>query len=136
MVSRFSIHETRSPTGRSRYEFDIVLRGPGATPFEERALSWLGTTPSQTVGPYFAIGLPWADGPVRGRGGHAGRDLDRGHVSTAPATPVPDALIETWQADPDGRFAHPTDTRGASSSAGLPRLRPLRPSDGDGRSSS
>jgi protocatechuate 3,4-dioxygenase alpha subunit len=25
---------------------------------------------------------------------------------------VPDALIETWQADPDGRFDHPDDPRG------------------------
>jgi len=26
--------------------------------------------------------------------------------------PVPDALVETWQADPQGRFAHPDDPRG------------------------
>ena len=26
--------------------------------------------------------------------------------------PVPDALVETWQADPDGRFDHPDDPRG------------------------
>ena len=26
---------------------------------------------------------------------------------------VPDAMIETWQADPDGRFASPEDPRGA-----------------------
>ena len=33
------------------------------------------TTPSQTVGPYFAIGLPWPRRPARGRAdGHAGRD--------------------------------------------------------------
>ena len=25
---------------------------------------------------------------------------------------MPDALVETWQADPDGRFAHPDDPRG------------------------
>ena len=25
--------------------------------------------------------------------------------------PVPDGLIETWQADPDGRFDHPDDPR-------------------------
>jgi protocatechuate 3,4-dioxygenase alpha subunit len=28
---------------------------------------------------------------------------------------VPDALIETWQADPGGRFAHPDDPRGSAS---------------------
>jgi protocatechuate 3,4-dioxygenase beta subunit len=34
MVSRFSIHETRANWAHA-YEFDIYLRGPGATPFEE-----------------------------------------------------------------------------------------------------
>jgi protocatechuate 3,4-dioxygenase alpha subunit len=27
--------------------------------------------------------------------------------------PVSDAVVETWQADPDGRFDHPDDPRGA-----------------------
>jgi protocatechuate 3,4-dioxygenase alpha subunit len=30
--------------------------------------------------------------------------------------PVPDALIETWQADPDGYFDHPDDPRGKPTS--------------------
>ncbi len=34
LVSRFSIHETRPGWARA-YEFDIHLRGPAATPFEE-----------------------------------------------------------------------------------------------------
>jgi protocatechuate 3,4-dioxygenase beta subunit len=34
MVSRFDIHRT-VPNWAHAYEFDIVLRGPGATPFEE-----------------------------------------------------------------------------------------------------
>jgi protocatechuate 3,4-dioxygenase, beta subunit len=34
LVSRFSIHATQ-PNWAAAYEFDIVLRGPGATPFEE-----------------------------------------------------------------------------------------------------
>ena len=29
-----------------------------------------------------------------------------------PGTSIPDGLIETWQAAPDGRFAHPDDPRG------------------------
>ena len=37
------------------------------------------TTPSQTVGPYFAIGLPFDDGQVRRAGGHARRDHDPRH---------------------------------------------------------
>jgi protocatechuate 3,4-dioxygenase, beta subunit len=34
MISRFSIHDT-VPNWAHGYEFDIYLRGPGATPFEE-----------------------------------------------------------------------------------------------------
>ena len=34
MVARFSIHDT-VPNWAQAWEFDIVLRGPGATPFEE-----------------------------------------------------------------------------------------------------
>jgi protocatechuate 3,4-dioxygenase beta subunit len=34
LVARFSIHSTQ-PNWAQAYEFDIVLRGPGATPFEE-----------------------------------------------------------------------------------------------------
>jgi protocatechuate 3,4-dioxygenase beta subunit len=34
MISRFSIHGTQ-PNWAAAYEFDIYLRGPGATPFEE-----------------------------------------------------------------------------------------------------
>ena len=61
MVSRVRPRRDAAELGAA-YEFDIVLRGPGATPFEEDAVIF-ATTPSQTVGPYFAIGLPWADGP-------------------------------------------------------------------------
>jgi len=34
MISRFSIEKTQ-PDWAVAYEFDIVLRGPAATPFEE-----------------------------------------------------------------------------------------------------
>ena len=36
----------------------------------------------------------------------------RGRVFDGAGEPVPDAVIETWQADPDGRFDHPDDPRG------------------------
>ena len=110
LISRFSIHETQ-PDWALGYELDIYLRGPGATPFEEAAVIF-GTTPSQTVGPYFAIGLPWAVGPAGRRRRHARRVHDlAARSSTAPATPIPDYLLETWQADPDGRFADPCGLR-------------------------
>jgi protocatechuate 3,4-dioxygenase, alpha subunit len=69
-------------------------------------------TPSQTVGPFFAIGLPWADGPQVVPEGTAGAIVITGRVTDGAGEPVPDALIETWQAAPDGSFAHPGDPRG------------------------
>jgi protocatechuate 3,4-dioxygenase, alpha subunit len=63
------------------------------------------TTPSQTVGPYFAIGLPWPDGPYAVPQGTPGAIRVTGTVFDGAGDPVPDSLIESWQADPDGRFA-------------------------------
>jgi protocatechuate 3,4-dioxygenase alpha subunit len=72
-----------------------------------------GVTPSQTVGPFFSIGLPWPDGPYAVPEGTAGAVWLHGQVFDGDGEPVPDALVESWQADPDGRFAHPDDPRGA-----------------------
>jgi protocatechuate 3,4-dioxygenase alpha subunit len=74
----------------------------------------LGTTPSQTVGPFFAIGLPWPDGPTVVPEGTEGAIWLRGRVTDGDGAPVPDAIVEPWQADPDGRFNHPDDPRGAA----------------------
>jgi protocatechuate 3,4-dioxygenase alpha subunit len=71
------------------------------------------STPSQTVGPYLSIGLPWPDGPDVVPEGTAGAFWIRGRVLDGGGAAVPDALIETWQADPEGRFDHPDDPRGA-----------------------
>jgi protocatechuate 3,4-dioxygenase, alpha subunit len=79
----------------------------------------MSTTPSQTVGPYFAIGLPWPDGPEVVPDGDV---LIRGHILDGEREPIPDALVETWQADPSGRYEVegfrgfgrcPTDEEGA-----------------------
>jgi protocatechuate 3,4-dioxygenase alpha subunit len=72
-----------------------------------------GCTPSQTVGPFFANALSWPDGPYVVEPGTAGAVWLRGQVLDGAGEPVPDALIETWQADPAGRFDHPDDPRGA-----------------------
>jgi protocatechuate 3,4-dioxygenase, alpha subunit len=76
-------------------------------------VSRLGVTPSQTVGPYFAIGLTWDDGPQVVPDGTADAFWIRGRVIDGNGDPIPDAVVETWQADADGRFAHPDDPRGA-----------------------
>jgi protocatechuate 3,4-dioxygenase, alpha subunit len=63
-----------------------------------------GTTPSQTVGPYLALGLPWPDGPEVVARDAPGAIRVHGFLVDGAGEPVPDGLIETWQADPDGRF--------------------------------
>jgi protocatechuate 3,4-dioxygenase alpha subunit len=61
----------------------------------------MSITPAQTVGPYFAIGLPWDDGPDVVADGDV---WIRGRVLDGDREPIPDALIETWQADPSGSY--------------------------------
>jgi protocatechuate 3,4-dioxygenase alpha subunit len=68
-------------------------------------------TPSQTVGPFFRIGLP-DDG---GRELVAPDDPQAiqvlGTVFDGSGEPVDDALVEIWQANRHGRYDHPEDTR-------------------------
>ena len=65
----------------------------------------LPETPSQTIGPFFAVGLPWPDGPDVVADGTPSALWIGGQVTDGAGEPVPDALVETWQADPAGRFA-------------------------------
>jgi len=79
----------------------------------------LPLTPSQTAGPFFGIGLPWPDGPYVVPEGTPGAITIGGTVRDGAGEPVTDAMVETWQADPDGRFAHPDDPRGSRAAAGF-----------------
>jgi protocatechuate 3,4-dioxygenase, alpha subunit len=73
-------------------------------------------TPSQTVGPFLSLGLTWADGHLVVPEGSPGAIRIAGRVFDGAGAPVPDGVVETWQADADGRFDHPDDPRGASGS--------------------
>jgi protocatechuate 3,4-dioxygenase, alpha subunit len=73
----------------------------------------LGLTPSQTVGPFFAHALTWMDGPDVVPESEPGAIWLGGRVFDGAGEPVPDALVESWQASPAGRFDHPDDPRGA-----------------------
>ena len=64
----------------------------------------LPETPSQTVGPYFSIGLSWDDSAFVVPEGTEGAVWLSGRVLDGEGEGVSDALVETWQADPDGRF--------------------------------
>jgi len=67
-----------------------------------------GSTPSQTVGPFFAFGLPFEGGERLVEDG--GFWIDGG-VYDGAGEPVVDALVEIWQANRHGRYRHPEDTR-------------------------
>jgi protocatechuate 3,4-dioxygenase, alpha subunit len=77
------------------------------------------TTPSQTVGPYFAIGLPWPEGPHAVDPATPGAFTITGTIYDGAGQPIPDHLLETWQADPDGRFADAHGYGGASELEGF-----------------
>jgi protocatechuate 3,4-dioxygenase alpha subunit len=67
-------------------------------------------TPSQTVGPFFHLGLDrpeWSDLTRDNPNGE--RIVIEGRVLDGDGMPVPDALIELWQANAAGRYAHPED---------------------------
>jgi protocatechuate 3,4-dioxygenase, alpha subunit len=72
----------------------------------------LQATTWQTVGPYFHIGLgrlfvsDLSTGRVRGR-----RITVSGRVVDGADAPIPDAVIEIWQANSDGKYAQPSDAR-------------------------
>lgn len=76
----------------------------------------LPLTPSQTAGPFLSIGLGWPDGGDVVPPGTAGAFRLHGRVLDGAGDPLTDAVVETWQADPDGRFDHPDDPRGAAPS--------------------
>jgi protocatechuate 3,4-dioxygenase alpha subunit len=67
-------------------------------------------TPSQTVGPFYAIGLTnrtlnvLADEATQGQ-----RIRIEGRVFDGDGEPIPDAMVEIWQANAYGRYNHPDD---------------------------
>ncbi|MBV9281860.1 MAG: protocatechuate 3,4-dioxygenase subunit alpha, partial [Chloroflexi bacterium] len=71
----------------------------------------LPPTPSQTVGPFFAFGLLDPPQPEVVPPGTPGSIRIVGTVLDGLGLPVPDAMIETWQASPSGRYPHPEDRR-------------------------
>ena len=81
-------------------------------------------TPSQTVGPYFAYGLtprqygyPFADladGAMLDESTEGERIILQGRVFDGEGAVIPDAMLEIWQADGQGRYAHPADPRGSN----------------------
>jgi protocatechuate 3,4-dioxygenase alpha subunit len=72
----------------------------------------LATTPSQTVGPFFSFGLTTDKTSIRriaGPEAKGERVLLVCRVFDGDGAPVPDAMLEIWQADAAGKYNHPDD---------------------------
>ena len=79
-----------------------------------------GLTPSQTVGPYLHIGLDWLNTTELAPEGVAGeRIVIQGQVFDADRQPIPDGMVEIWQANSYGKYAHPDDSRALPLDAGF-----------------
>lgn len=79
-----------------------------------------GLTPSQTVGPFFRIGLDWPGASILRTASTPGEAIVlRGQVRDGDGAAVPDALIEIWQADAQGEYHGDADAafRGAGRTA-------------------
>jgi protocatechuate 3,4-dioxygenase, alpha subunit len=67
-------------------------------------------TPSQTVGPFFHLGMARAEWGDLTADHPAGEQIAiEGRVIDGDGAPVPDAVIELWQANAAGRYNHPDD---------------------------
>ncbi|KIC37736.1 protocatechuate 3,4-dioxygenase subunit alpha [Leisingera sp. ANG-M7] len=84
-------------------------------------LEYLKETPSQTAGPYVHIGLaPGAAGfeiydqelgwDIAGSNARGERIRVEGVIIDGTGSPVKDVLLEAWQANADGVYAHPEHT--------------------------
>lgn len=68
------------------------------------------STPSQTIGPFFGILLPLGEGDMAASDAAGAVEIS-GQVFDGAGAPVTDALLEVWQANSEGRYAHPADMR-------------------------
>lgn len=69
-------------------------------------------TAAQTVGPFVAIGFERASVSDVAPAGVAGERVTiNGRIVDGDGQPVTDAVIETWQANSYGKYAHPDDAQ-------------------------
>ena len=70
----------------------------------------LQATTWQTVGPFFRIGLERLfEHDIVGEGVSGERVAIEGRVFDGAGAPIPDAVVEIWQANAHGKYAHPDD---------------------------
>jgi protocatechuate 3,4-dioxygenase, alpha subunit len=75
----------------------------------------VGVSPFQTVGPYFGIFLRGRVPLVMVTPETRGERISiEGVLYDGAGAPIPDGLVEIWQADAEGRYAHPDDPQGTA----------------------
>ena len=95
-------------------------------------MSFQATT-AQTVGPFFSIGLAWlVRDDLAGASVSGERVTIQGRVLDGDGAPVTDAVIELWQANSHGKYAHPEDTQEKPLEPGFQGFGRV-PTDSDGR---
>ncbi|MFJ8826757.1 protocatechuate 3,4-dioxygenase subunit alpha [Streptomyces sp. NPDC102467] len=62
-------------------------------------------TPSHTVGPFYGYALPFPGGGDIAPVGHPDTVTVQGYVYDGAGDPLPDAFVEVWGADPEGRVS-------------------------------
>jgi protocatechuate 3,4-dioxygenase alpha subunit len=115
---------------------DELERRDAAPRHDNQDPALFGQTPSQTVGPFFHYGLPWKGGAdlvgrsdlgarpdlmppehyLLGTSGVTGTPQGEaieiaGCIYDGNGAPIPDAMVELWQANAAGRYASPDDGR-------------------------
>ena len=119
--------------GPSSAQEPSVRSGPGSTARSERP-STHQITPFQPTGPYpqVMLDLPTGTAIPLSATARGERIVIAGRLLDGNGAPVFDAMIETWQADSSGRYAHPHDPRGADADPGFWGYRRVA-TDNDGR---
>jgi protocatechuate 3,4-dioxygenase, alpha subunit len=80
----------------------------------------LQATTWQTVGPFFKIGLAWLyDGDIAGPSASGERFEINGRILDGDGRPVPDGVLEIWQANSQGKYAHPEDKQNKPTEPGF-----------------
>jgi protocatechuate 3,4-dioxygenase alpha subunit len=94
--------------------------------------STAGLTPSQTIGPFLHIGLPWPDGPLATPEDTPGAITITGTLTDGAGEPLADALVETWQSGADGRGGFGRCPTGKDGGYRIVTVRPSAQPDRDG----
>jgi protocatechuate 3,4-dioxygenase alpha subunit len=93
----------------------------------------LPATAWQTVGPFFSIGFSWLCRENLAGPGVSGERVEiSGCILDGDGSPVPDGIVEIWQANAQGKYAHPDDPQEKKADeafTGYGRV----PTDGSGR---